>query len=338
MGKPDLVVVFDIGEVGYKNWDFVSHGAMFIFLSLALILIPSYFPKIRQLIDPSDRQRSVVKWLPRVMLAFSLLWTATAFAATYAEYRSLLSAYETGSYDVVEGRVDDFVPMPRDRRPNESFSVNGVKFSYSDFHLSSGFNNTSSYGGAIAQGLYVRVYYIGGTIIRLETEPRSGANREIEGNSVAGEREQAPEFDSKGLLIFEFFSRFFWYVAQTFLVVGSAFRWRSRGRGFAGSDVAMQNSYKRLTDRLLLWGLFPPAMAMLVYLSKYGFTLMLAERPDWYVYAFANFLVAFRLGYWVFTQDGAMHVAKHPGFINYPWVVKVYSAGALIWTVVLLVT
>jgi hypothetical protein len=50
----------------------------------------------------------------------------------------------------------------------ESFCVSGVCFRYSDYVVTAGFNQTSSHGGPIRDGLPVRVTYIGNTIVKLE--------------------------------------------------------------------------------------------------------------------------------------------------------------------------
>jgi len=50
----------------------------------------------------------------------------------------------------------------------ESFTVGGRRFSYSDYEVTAGFNNTASHGGPIRAGLHVRVTYWGNLILRLE--------------------------------------------------------------------------------------------------------------------------------------------------------------------------
>jgi hypothetical protein len=69
---------------------------------------------------------------------------------------------------VVEGVVHDFVPMPFDGHPHESFEVAGHSYEYSDFEVTQGFNNTQSHGGPMRDGLRVRIADVGGRIARLE--------------------------------------------------------------------------------------------------------------------------------------------------------------------------
>jgi hypothetical protein len=63
------------------------------------------------------------------------------------EYRSLASALTSGRVQVVEGPVTDFMPLPPTGKGYESFVVSGRRFSYSDYNLTAGFNNTPSHGG-----------------------------------------------------------------------------------------------------------------------------------------------------------------------------------------------
>jgi hypothetical protein len=59
--------------------------------------------------------------------------------------------------------------MPYTGHPVESFMVNGVLLSYSDFDKSKcGFRNTASHGGPIHEGLQVRISAHAGRILNLE--------------------------------------------------------------------------------------------------------------------------------------------------------------------------
>ena len=51
--------------------------------------------------------------------------------STVPKYKAVVGAYENGEYEVVEGYVENFIPMPSEGM-DESFEINGVKFSYPD--------------------------------------------------------------------------------------------------------------------------------------------------------------------------------------------------------------
>ena len=61
---------------------------------------------------------------------------------------------------VVVGIVEDFIPAPYEGHQDESFRVGDVRFSYSDYAITGGFNTTRSHGGPIVAGLKVRIRYI----------------------------------------------------------------------------------------------------------------------------------------------------------------------------------
>lgn len=93
-----------------------------------------------------------------------------AFVECYhvSKTRELMDAYQSGNYSVAEGAVQDFHPMPYDGHERESFVVQGKRFSYSDFIVSPGFRNAVSHGGALREGMWVRVLYIREHIVRVE--------------------------------------------------------------------------------------------------------------------------------------------------------------------------
>jgi hypothetical protein len=75
-------------------------------------------------------------------------------------YYNTKAIYENSEYKVVEGVVTNFDPMPHSGHKNESFTIKGVKFEYSDFDESYyGFNNTKSHGGPVNEGRKFKVSY-----------------------------------------------------------------------------------------------------------------------------------------------------------------------------------
>jgi hypothetical protein len=103
-----------------------------------------------------------------IFLSFAVFWTLLSFTTTYGEYLTTIFALRGGRCAVVEGRVTEFVPMPYSGHSEESFTVGGHRFAYSDYVVTTGFHNTSSHGGPIHEGLYVRITYLGNLIVRLE--------------------------------------------------------------------------------------------------------------------------------------------------------------------------
>ena len=76
-------------------------------------------------------------------------------------YFKTVGAYQRGQYEVVEGYVENFDPMPYGGHTNESFEINDVYFEYSDYNVTSGYRNTKSHGGVITgDGQYLKIGYV----------------------------------------------------------------------------------------------------------------------------------------------------------------------------------
>jgi hypothetical protein len=79
---------------------------------------------------------------------------------------------DSGEYAVLEGPVKDFHPMPDDGSSNESFSIAGRTFSYSDEEptlTTVCFNQTSPHGGPIHDSMWLRVKFVDNCILEIET-------------------------------------------------------------------------------------------------------------------------------------------------------------------------
>lgn len=155
-------VVFDIASAGYKSWFFPAFGLLFIAVGIVLVLARKNLPG-RWAKRP--RLSAVFSFF---FLGFAVLWTLASFGATYSDYSALKEAERSGNVQRVEGRVSNFQPMPPSGHAMEHFCVNADCFSYSDYVITGGFNNTSSHGGPIREGLPVRVTFVGNSIIKLE--------------------------------------------------------------------------------------------------------------------------------------------------------------------------
>lgn len=170
----DYDLVFDAAQGGYRNWPFVAGGLLFVLIGAFLVKNRRNLPTM----FPGGMGPKAASAFAYVFLVFSVLWTTVAFTATGRDYATVRNAVQKGDTEVVEGRVEDFVPMPYAGHAMERFSVCGVPFSYSDYVVTTGFNHTSSHGGPIRPGLWVRLSYIGNSIARVEiakTDPGTQA-------------------------------------------------------------------------------------------------------------------------------------------------------------------
>lgn len=135
-----------------------------LFVGIGLVLW-----RFRHRLSPDTPWRRTA--FPAAFLGFALVWTAVASVSVLSGHLDAQRALRDGTALVVEGTVDDFHPMPAAGHDTERFTVKGVRFEYSDFMVTAGFNNTSSHGGPMRGGLPVRIHYVGGArplIVKLE--------------------------------------------------------------------------------------------------------------------------------------------------------------------------
>jgi len=160
----NYVLVFDAAARGYSTWTFAAAGLLFVAVGIGLV---RYRNALAERLTGHVPPR-VARGLAYCFLGFAVLWTAIVFAATHRESRTVQDALRNGNAPVVEGRVEGFTPMPYTGHALEHFTVCGVPFSYSDYEVTEGFNRTSSHGGPLREGLWVRIAYVGNLIARLE--------------------------------------------------------------------------------------------------------------------------------------------------------------------------
>ena len=158
----DYKVVFDITDAGYKSWTFPAYGLIFVAVGAVLVAFRKRLPGSW---SKHPRASNVFAFS---FFGFAVLRTLVSFVSTYNDYSSLRAEKETNRASVVEGIVTNFKPMPVTGHAMEKFCVQKVCFEYSDYVITGGFNNTSSHGGPIKEGLPVRVTYVGNSIVKLE--------------------------------------------------------------------------------------------------------------------------------------------------------------------------
>ncbi len=147
---------YNVLDSGYKVFGFASAGLGMIAIGIIISTLMRKFNAKR------SRETFMYFWT-----GFAILWTIFAFISTGPEYMSCINAMKNGTYKEIEGIVENFDPMPHSGHKLESFTLNNVKFEYSDFVISPGFNNTKSHGGPIDEGKYIRIRYYNGEILQL---------------------------------------------------------------------------------------------------------------------------------------------------------------------------
>jgi hypothetical protein len=95
------------------------------------------------------------------------------------QYWNILNAVYNGSFQEIEGTVTNLIPAPpRTRGPIERFTVNGRVFSYAPYEIAPGFRQPLGEGNPISNGEYVRIGFVGATIVRVEVCDRGNVDPE----------------------------------------------------------------------------------------------------------------------------------------------------------------
>lgn len=158
----DYITVFDASDASFKGIGFVIPGLVMSLVGAVLVFRPKFVAAIGFL---RTARSPIFNWL---VFLFAVAWTVIASGVTISRSLAASQALEEGNCETVEGRVENFHPMPKEGHDTERFEVAGKSFSYSDYIMSSGFNNTASHGGPIREDLQVRICHQSGVILRLE--------------------------------------------------------------------------------------------------------------------------------------------------------------------------
>ena len=155
----DHQTVFTVLQKSPPWWlSAVVPTAVLAFTVLAIVAFVKY---------KTRRVAVVIAYVAMLFLVMTL--SPAGVSDMYARARD---TYVKGDYSIAEGTVANFHPMPYSGHQNETFAVNGVEFSYSDYVVVPCFNNTASHGGPIREGLRVRIAYSGDCILKLEIATR----------------------------------------------------------------------------------------------------------------------------------------------------------------------
>ena len=134
------------------------------FIPVYMTIFFLFFPKIYKNSQKGKytmKTYKILKIFCVCVAGFMFLLSILTVFSTALEYETIVGAYKDGEYQVVEGYVEKFDLMPYEGHKDESFEINSVKFSYSDYNITFGYNNTKSHGGVIkGNGQHLKIGYI----------------------------------------------------------------------------------------------------------------------------------------------------------------------------------
>jgi len=158
----DFVTVFEI----YRGSNGVFTGEVFRLLIGVAALIGGVTALVR-----NWENKSAKSWVgPVFVTAWALFWLYLHnFPYVFGHINDLVKAYRYGQYEVVEGPVQVLHEQPATgHTKGDIITVNGKQFEVNYFYLTPAYRNTVAYGGVLASGVYARIYYHNGEILRVD--------------------------------------------------------------------------------------------------------------------------------------------------------------------------
>jgi hypothetical protein len=154
---PLIMQYHTIFEIGLKSfpWRGLLHPVPFVLIGMLLFK----FGKSKQIYQVTGIIVAALATLFFILIAFRLT----------ADFVDTRHAFQSGNSSIIEGIVENFHPAPALGAANESFSVDGIDFSYNALDLTTCFHNAPFRKGPIKSGLAVRIYYENGCIQRLDS-------------------------------------------------------------------------------------------------------------------------------------------------------------------------
>ena len=149
----DYKTVFEATEKSFEVFSLIPVIFVLVGLIIAINVIRNK-PKS----DPKRKKTIIIGF---IISGFALLLSLVTVPPALNAKKEAQRILDNKEYKVIEGEIENFDPMPYDGHAEESFTVNGVYFEYSDYRSSLGYNNAASHGGVIkANGQEVRLSYV----------------------------------------------------------------------------------------------------------------------------------------------------------------------------------
>ena len=156
--------VFDAAGHPLANWSFPAFGLIFVAIGAVML----FRPQALEVLGGGFRNISKRRFFSWSFFLFSVAWVLLVGITTFSGSIEASQVASAGTCKTVAGLVANFHPAPYTGHDMESFTVNGVPFSYSDYVVTPGFRQSASHGGPIHEGLPVRICYADGAILRLQ--------------------------------------------------------------------------------------------------------------------------------------------------------------------------
>lgn len=135
-----------------------------LFLLIPLALSVGFFIIGRQMKNKMAHQlwrRRLGGLLFQIIALVMLVVFLFVMGSSILLYAACRRLWKSGEVSEVTGYVENYHPMPASGHDMESFEIDGVSFSYSNFVLQTGYHCAASWGGVITHnGQHLKIQYI----------------------------------------------------------------------------------------------------------------------------------------------------------------------------------
>lgn len=146
-------------EVGFE-FDF------FMLIPISMLIFLSVFPRLlrsgfmgKETVEKYNEK--YVRVFQIIAIVFVTFFSVMLYWGQFDMYRTIKGAYDSGEYEIVEGYVENFEPMPYEGHADESFDIKNVHFEYSDYTVTTGYHNAKSHGGVVhGNGQHLKIGYV----------------------------------------------------------------------------------------------------------------------------------------------------------------------------------
>jgi hypothetical protein len=117
------------------------------------------------------KNNGLKSWIAAVFaIVWSLFWLYLHnFPHVFGHISSLVRAYREQQYQVVEGQVHVLHEQPlTGHSKGDIITVNGKQFEVNYFYATPAYRNTLAHRGVLGSGVYARLYYDNGEILRVD--------------------------------------------------------------------------------------------------------------------------------------------------------------------------
>jgi len=156
------------GNTSVTN-QYLGVGVAFLFFVISVVFIISVFNGYLRFTDEIELLKVFLIWI----FIFGLFLIFFIVGNAGAEADNLIDVYRNGKCEITEGivHVNNYADL---RGKGENISIGGKTFELGNSLPTPGYKKTISNGGALLNGVYARLHYYKGVILKVEVKSQPG--------------------------------------------------------------------------------------------------------------------------------------------------------------------